>query len=224
MSEFQEAYRLSMDEILTILYLGGKETLFGFRPENMEPLTQQRMWMACCRLLEDGAMTQEDGDYWLDPDVLEIMLPLRDAKNVLILTPANDGCSQVAYYIADRITAMEPVIFGGYSLRTLAYEHLNGSILSHLGLKFQTPELPEPEIVPQTGMHKLTQLDKLLGNAEFVLECMDAQKNFRKGWLRGFQQGLELWLEWTKGAAMRLMPLTPEGLGKALEELIRGET
>ncbi len=155
-------------------------------------------------------MTQIDGKYRLRRELFDIMLPVYAAKTVLMLTPDSNRYSQVAYYVAERITAVEPTAFGGFSLWTMDAGELPESILDHIPLRFWNEALPVPERAPEAGE---------LSESVLLLEWIDADTGLCMGKLRCVERGMESWLETADGCK----PLTKECLCMGVESLLKGE-
>lgn len=209
MSGDTERLHLSMDEIAAILSMGGKKALVGFPPASGEGFTRERLWSACAGLVRDGLMTQIDGTYRLRKELFEVMQPLYAAKTALILTPADGRESQMVFYPAERITAVEPAAYGGFSLWTLDAGELGPCICDHLSLRFWDEALPVPAQPPQAGEAAKSVL---------LLERADAETGLCTGRLRCAERGMEVWLETAAGCE----PLTPETLDAGLAALLRG--
>ena len=58
----RESWILSLDEIAAILSLVGRERFVGLAEMQAQPLQTQDILNACCRLLQDRMMTQENTD------------------------------------------------------------------------------------------------------------------------------------------------------------------
>ena len=135
MSVFQEGCQLNIDEIVAVMALAGKKALVGFRSEDVEQLSAQRIWEACAGLVRDAMMTQIDGKFRLCRDLMAVMQPMCQATAVVAVTPSRDQYPQQLLYRGETVTAMLPTPFGRYLLRPLAPEQVLSYLVEELEKK-----------------------------------------------------------------------------------------
>lgn len=215
MRKNREGFHLKMDEFLTILKLAGKQNYVGFRTGAEEQFTPEIMLNACCRLMQDKALTQVDGRYQLHKDLFDAMVPIKDASRVVSLIPQRLGSPQILYYVADRVTAMEQAVFGGFTLYEMGREDLVGDILEELPAGPVQAELPKP-----SGISLTAEIPELMENAKLVLECIQGQIGTRIGWIRIVSGDRGSYLDWTNSTTAGTCPLTAETLKQVLEGML----
>lgn len=167
-------------------------------------------------------MTQINGSYRLCRELYDMMIPIRDAGTVLVLTPGSPEHSQVIYYGAERITSVQPVPYGGFSLSLFDGETLASNICAHVDLQpareparqSQSPEVPE--VTPQMDAQTLSR------GSLFLLERVDAGTGERLGWIRVFEQALDQWVQWTQNNEIQCQMLTGQLLEQLLERQWKG--
>lgn len=219
MNGYHEGCQLTMDEIAAVMSLAGRQAMVGFRTEDVENLTPEGLWSACCRLMRDAMMTQADGKFRLSRELAEVMRPVCQARGVLMLTPRSDLYAQVIYYAADTVCAMERTPFGRCVLRAMARGEVAEALAAHLELSYPE-EMPEPEDQPPViTVTAASGRGELLEGALFLLERIDPVTGQRTGWVRVLEQGPLSWLQWTESEAIGCAPLTKQALSELLQTL-----
>lgn len=222
MSQYQEGCQLRLDEIAAVLSLAGKRSLVGFQTEEIQSLTPEKIWSACCRLVRDRMMTQIDGKFRLCPELVNVMQPVCMAEQILVLTPASDLVPQAIYYCSDRVASMECTPYGRYILAAMEPEELTGDVTERMDLSFEE-ESGAREAALEIDVQCTDSREKLLAGALFVVECLDGGTGERRGWLRLVVRGMDRWLQWTEKGTVCCEELTQALLEKHLQMLRRGE-
>lgn len=223
MSNYQEGCRLKLDEIAAVLSLAGKRSVVGFQTAQIQALTPEAVWNGCCRLMQDGMMTQIDGKFRLCPELVEVMQPVCQADTILALTPASDLLPQVIYYGWHRVVCMEQTVYGSYILTPLGPEDICADLQERMELEY-SEEAPGQDAPLQIDVQREDPREKLLQAAQFVLERLDSVTGARRDWLRLVRVGMDQWLQWTQGEAICCEALTPALLQQRLQVLLRGDT
>lgn len=219
MIEFNEGCQLTMDEIAAVVSLAGKSGMVGFRRSDVENLTPERLWDACCRLMRDAMMTQADGKFRLSRELAAVMRPVCQADSVLMLTPASDLYAQMIYYAADQVCAMKRTTFGRFVLRAMERHEMVEDLEAHLELSYPD-EMPEPQDQPpDMTVTAASGRGELLEGALFLLERIEPGTGLRTGWVRVLEQGMLSWLQWTENKDIGCVPLTKQALSELLQTL-----
>ena len=219
MNGFHEGCQLTMTEVAAILSLAGKGTLFGFQTEDAQSLMADGFWNACCRLMRDSMMTQVNGKFRLSKELAEVMRPVCQAGSALVLTPGSDQHTQVIYYVADTVCAMENTGSGRCVLRAIECGEIASDLVDHVELIFPD-HLPEPEEQPpMLTIVVEDSREKLLEGAVLLAERFDITAGIRTGWIRIVEQGLFSWLQWADHGMISCEPLTKEAWSGLLQTL-----
>ena len=221
MSGYHEGCQLTFDEIAAVAALAGKKTLVGFRPEEMQELTAERVWSACAGLMRDAMMTQIDGKFRLCKALVDVMQPVCEAKTILAMTPSRDQYTQQLYYGADRVAAVERSPFGRYILSALEKSELTEALEEHLELEYprEVPSQEEGELIPMPETD--APREKLLEGARFLVEQLDPETGARTEWLRVVELGLFSWVQWTANGAVCHESLTRDTLDGLLRQMLK---
>ncbi|MBQ6839673.1 MAG: hypothetical protein IJO45_03165 [Oscillospiraceae bacterium] len=205
---------MTVEEIAAVASLAGKSRIVGFQPE--EVLTTEKLWSACCGLMGDGMLTQIDGKFRLNRELMAVMQPICQARSVVTLTPVSDLYAQLVLYNADTLTVMKKTPFGRIALTALAPKEGARMIADHMGLS--EPEyLPEEEdLPPEITVNPGSSQQELLAGAQFLLERLDPETGVRTGWLRFVQQGVLSWLQWDEEEKILCQPFTMQLLSRWL--------
>ena len=219
MSMYHDGCQLTMTEIAAVMSLAGKHRLLGFSTEEANSLTAEKMWSACCKLMDDGMMTRIDGKFRLSRELMDVMYPICHARCVLVLTPKNDAVPQMICYCAETVTVMKQTPFGYVVLRTVDASDLGAVMYEHLDLA--DPELMPREIDPEGELQVFADsaTDVLLSDAMFVIEMLDTEVN-RGGWLRVVEVGVHRWLQWSKFEQVSCCILTEDRLSDVMKRLL----
>lgn len=214
MIELNEGCQLTLDEIAAVVSLSGRQSMVGFRREDLDNLTPERLWDACCCLMRDTMMTYEDGKFRLSRELAAVMRPICQADSVLVLTPASDLHAQVIYYAAERVCAMNPTPFGRFVLRSMERHELAEALEAHLEISY--PEQMPEDLPPVATVTADADTQELLEGALFLLERIDPGTGLRIGWVRVLEQGPLSWLQWTENKDIGCVPLTKQALSELL--------
>lgn len=222
MSEYREGYHLTPEELGALLAMGGQRTLLGLGEDIPSEISAEKVCQICCDLVREELMTLVDGKYRLCRGLYQVLLPIRMARTVCVLTPGSEQYPQTVYYFGEGgVTAMEPVRYGGYVLTNVDRETLAQRLGEELSLRFYDERLPEPAAAvpapsPDGSWTALRQ------GASFLLERLDSADGQRLGWLRGTEFELEPWVQWTRDGQVVCRAMTRERLDEAVAELLKG--
>lgn len=219
MIEWNEGFQMTLDEIAAVVSLSGRQGMVGFRTEEMNNLTPERLWDACCRLMRDAMMTHVDGKFRLSRELMAVMRPVCLADSVLILTPASDLYAQVIYYVADQVCAMRPTPFGRFVLRLVERHELAEALETHLDLSYPEQTAESETQPPVITVATDADTRELLEGALFLLERVEPATGQRIGWIRVMEQGALSWLQWTDNKDIGCVPLTKQALSELLQTL-----
>lgn len=223
MSHYQEGCQLRIDEIAAVMSLAGRQSIVGFQTEEIQNLTPEKVWSACCRLVRDQMMTQIDGKFRLCRELVDVMQPVCQADSILALTPASDLLPQVIYYVAERAVSMERTPYGRYILTPMGLEDIFQDLQERMEVDYpEEPQTADAQL--EIDVQREDPREKLLGSAQFVMERLDSATGVRRDWLRLIRQGMDQWLQWTQGDTVCCEALTAELLQQRLQSLLRGET
>lgn len=222
MSNYHEGCQLTLSEIAAVMSLAGKSTMVGFQSGDVESLSAEKIWSACCALMNDGMMTQIDGKFRLCRELVEVLQPMCQARTVLVLTPGSDLYAQVICYGADTVTTMVHTSYGRYLLTALGQEELAEELGDLAELSYPEQKPTEEDAAPAAPLLEDPR-EVLLQGARFLLEQLDPETGRRTGWVRVLEQGLFSWIQWTDKGKLCCEPLTKEGFDKLLLALLRGE-
>ena len=220
MSVLHEGCQLTIHEIAAVLSLSGKEAMIGFQNEDIQTVTQESMWNACCNLVRDAMMTQIDGMFRLSRELVDVMKPVCMARSILSLTPGSDGYAQLIFYSEDTVTSMERTPFGRYALMAMDREEVSDMLQEHLEIEFPETEPGEEDLPPDVTVQISEPRESLLQGARFLLEQLDIGTGQRMGWARLIEQGVLSWLQWTEKGQIQCVPLTKETLTSLLRTLL----
>ncbi len=194
----QESYQLKWHEIMAVMTMAGKTDFVGLEPGAGEEFTEQTFWDACCSLMKDGLLTQQNDGFCLSAELTHLLKPMCEATTVWGVTPADDRTPQLLVYVAkDAAVAMVPTTVGRYSLTVVPRDEFVSVLTDHMGLPLT--DLPT-EPVDETVWEPCDPDEKsstLLHGAQFLLEAFDMVGRRRSGWLRVVEEGVYYRLQWS---------------------------
>lgn len=221
MSNYQEGCSLTLEEIAAILSLAGKEVLVGFQPDRLGELTPEKLISACCGLMQDQMMTCVDGKFRLRAELVRVMENLYRAGTVLAVMPSDHRCSQVIYYVADHVTAVEMQSPSRYILTPMSSGDIPGDLCERMDVQF--PEKTGAGELPRLPEGPETESRVLLKDARFLVERLDPATGRRQAWLRLIDREEHCLLQWNCGAESCLAWLTEQSWAEQLQRIWEGE-
>ena len=190
MNYYQESMCLSLEEIMAVLSVAGKKVVSGFRQEEIDRCTPERLLEACCRMMGDKLLTVIDGKFRLCRELAAVLQPICTAKRVLAVTGGEDNSLCVTYYLSDGITAMERKAAGGFALTRVVPEGLPGDLEERLQLTLRDRE--QTAFQPGSDISWDAPHAVLASGSQCLLECLDADTAERMAWLRLSQEELRM--------------------------------
>lgn len=218
MNEYQQQYTMTMEEILAVQSLAGKNILLGLQCQ----ASREALWSACCRLQAQGELRWEGERLVPGESLRQVMQPVFAANRLLVLTPGDDLSPQVLYYVAQQVTQLEANAWGSYNLTVWEPEELGEVLTQQLHLDYYP--IPVQDSTQEPLPSYLDSVQQLRNRALFVLEQFDPQSGERQQWLRGMDSAVSPWLEWCRGKTVHRDTMTRECFDRVLTEFLKGGT
>lgn len=220
MSLLEDSVVLTQTELAAILSLGGKSSLYGFASEQNIP-TEEQMMDALCTLTRDGMVVLGENAVELRQDLYQVILPVLEAKCVLVLYNAS-GIVETLYYLGNGITAMELAMTGSCSLAYMDETELLEHLCGHGCIRCYDEKYPVRGKEFMTAFNLETPQEQLLEQANFLLTLVDVEHQTVVAWIRGIRQIMEPWMEAVDCGDRRTSVLTERNLDKELKLLLGG--
>lgn len=216
-----EGYQLKWDEIMAVMVMAGKTEWIGL--DSSETFTEEAFWNACCSLMQDGLLTQQDGVFRLCKELADLLKPMCDATLMWGITPQDDRIAQALVYVADTaVVSVVPTGYGTYSLTAAPVGERNTILCDHMALSLPELLTEEADELSWTSCDPKASAASLLNGAQYVLEAFDIPNRCRRGWMRVVEAGVYHRLQWSRGNQSIWEPLTEEAFGRAVQTLTEG--
>ena len=214
----QERLLLSHRELVALLAMGGQKRFYGY-DLNRETCTREQVWNVCCELMEEGLITQTNGQFQLREDLFRVIIPLLDVKRILVFRK-NRPEPLCMYYVGSGVTEMEVTMSGQYSLRALQAEMLPEKFLDIEELDYCLPDGMEAGPPPEIEGDLSVPVEKLLEPGCPMWSFLDRNGDMQCR-IRVRQTTLASWLEIADKVGCRSAILTRETLKTALFEALK---
>lgn len=217
MSYDREGCLLSLDEIAAIMALSGKQNMIGFQTEEAEGLTREKLWNACCRLMADSMMTQIDGKFRMSRELVDVMRPACQARNVLAVTPASDLYPPMILWAADTVCAMKATPYGKYILIPVSRGETADVLAEEFDLSWWEIDGEKAELPPPICVAADAPREQLLEGCSVLMERLEPNTGIRLDWCRIVGAAAGGWLQWTRNDGLACAPLTRATLSDVLK-------